>query len=119
MRSVTPMIHVPDVQATADWYAGIGFEVLDVGRDGEEAVFALVRFGNGQVMFNGGGRPSDADRREVDLYVETDEVDALHARLKDRVEMIEGLHDTFYGMREFIVRDLNRFWITFGRRAET
>jgi hypothetical protein len=27
---------------------------------------------------------------------------------------VEGLHDTFYGMREFIIRDLNRFWITFG-----
>jgi hypothetical protein len=23
--------------------------------------------------------------------------------------------DTFYGMREFIIRDLNRFWITFGQ----
>jgi len=28
---------------------------------------------------------------------------------------VEGLHDTFYGMREFIIRDLNRFWITFGQ----
>jgi hypothetical protein len=24
------------------------------------------------------------------------------------------LHDAFYGMREFIIRDLNRFWMTFG-----
>jgi hypothetical protein len=28
--------------------------------------------------------------------------------------MIEALHNTFYGMREFIIRDLNGFWITFG-----
>jgi len=36
-------------------------------------------------------------------------------RLKDRVEVVEGPHDTFYGMREFIIRDINRLWITFGQ----
>jgi hypothetical protein len=28
---------------------------------------------------------------------------------------VEDPHDTFYGMREFIVRDNNGFWITFGQ----
>ena len=28
---------------------------------------------------------------------------------------VNALHDTFYGMREFIIRDLNRFWVTFGQ----
>ena len=50
----------------------------------------------------------------MDLYVETEGVDGLYERLKDRVEVREGVHDTFYGMREFIIRDLNGFWITFG-----
>ena len=31
-----------------------------------------------------------------------------------RVEIREGVHDAFYGMREFIIRDVNGFWITFG-----
>src|ERR1700720_2576724 len=26
-------------------------------------------------------------------------------------------HDTFYGMREFTIRDLNRFWITFAQTS--
>ena len=51
----------------------------------------------------------------MDLYVETDRVEALYDALKDRVEVVEPVHDTFYGMREFIIRDVNRFWITFGR----
>ncbi len=54
---------------------------------------------------------------EVDLYTYTDDVDGLYERLKDRVEVVEGLHDTFYGMREFIIRDLHRFWITFGQNS--
>ena len=27
---------------------------------------------------------------------------------------MEEPHDTFYGMREFIIRDCNRFWLSFG-----
>src|SRR5258705_12493054 len=68
-------------------------------------------------MFNQGGRPSSQKRREVDLYVYTDHVDDLYGRLKDQVDVVEGPHDTFYGMRELIIRDLNRFWITFGQES--
>jgi len=110
------MIHVEDVAATLRWYESIGFTALDVGEDDGVAVFALLAFGTGRVMFTAGGRASDARRREVDLYVETEGVDALYASLKDRVEVVERPHDAFYGMREVIIRDLNRFWITFGER---
>jgi uncharacterized glyoxalase superfamily protein PhnB len=68
-------------------------------------------------MFNAGGHPSSHDRREVDLYVDSENVDDLYQRLKDRVDVVEGLHDTFYGMREFTIRDLNRFWMTFGHEV--
>jgi uncharacterized glyoxalase superfamily protein PhnB len=110
------MIHVPDVGATVDWYKSIGFTVLNAYDDGGEGlVFAMVSFGSTEVMFNVGGQPSTQDRREVDLYVYTDDVDEVYHRLKDRVDIVEGLHDTFYGTRELIIRDLNRFWITFGQ----
>lgn len=110
------MIHVPDVQATVDWYRDIGFTVgrtYDNGKGGLS--FAILELGASQVMFNQGGEPSTRDRREVDLYVFTDDVDELHRRIHQRVEIVEGLHDTFYGNREFIIRDLNRFWISFGQ----
>jgi uncharacterized glyoxalase superfamily protein PhnB len=115
-QKVVPMIHVPDVRATADWYESIGFTVINTyGNDGEGLSFAILSFGSSEVMFNQGGRPSTRDRREVDLYIYSDNVDDLYQRIKDRVEVVEGPHDTFYGMREFIFRDLNRFWITFGQ----
>jgi uncharacterized glyoxalase superfamily protein PhnB len=112
--NVTPMIHVPDVRKTVEWYESIGFVVENVALDGGEAVWAALTFGRGRVMFNAGGAESRADRREVDLYVDTDGVDELYRALKDRVEVREEPHDTFYGMRELIIRDLNGFWITFG-----
>ncbi len=112
---VVPMIHVPDVRATVDWYKAVGFTVLDTYDGGGEGLgFAILSFGNTEVMFNSGGQPSTHCRREVDLYVYADNVDELFQTLRDRVEVVEGLHNTFYGMREFIIRDLNRFWMTFG-----
>lgn len=113
------MIHVPDVRATVKWYQELGFEVVATYGDdtGEDLSFALVSFGDSQVMFNEDGEPSTKHRREVDLYVYTDEVDELYLRIKDRVDVVEGPHDTFYGMHEVVIRDLNRFWITFGQES--
>jgi len=115
-HKVVPMIHVADVGAAVDWYTQIGFKVLATyGDDGEGPGFAMLSFGSSQVMFNGGGRPSKHHRREVDLYVYTDNVDDLYELHKDRVEVVEPPHDSFYGMRELIVRDPNGFWVTFGQ----
>jgi len=116
-KNVTPMIHVPDVRANVEWYTQIGFTVTDTADDGSSGFsFAILSFGGGQVMFNSGGQSSPQKRREVDLYLEVDNVDEIYQRLKDRVEVVKPPHDTFYGMREFIIRDLNRFWITFGHQ---
>jgi uncharacterized glyoxalase superfamily protein PhnB len=114
-HKAVPMIHVPDVQRTAAWYQAIGFTLERWNGEGEEMDWALLRLGDSEVMFSEGGAASNAERREVDLYVHTSDVEADLKHLMGRAEIVEPLHDTFYGMREFIVRDLNRFWITFGQ----
>lgn len=118
LQKVVPMIHVPDVKATLDWYTSIGFKVIGRNEEDGEINWAALSFGNSELMLDAGGKPSTDHRREVDLYIRIDNVDDLYQRLKDRVQVVEGLHDTFYGMREFIVRDVNRFWITFGQPVE-
>ena len=119
-KKVVPMFRLTDVRRTVDWYRDIGFEVKETYGDGGDGLsFAIVAFGAGEVMFSSGGQLSSKHRREVDLYVYTEETDALHDRIKDRAEIIEGPHNMFYGMREVIVRDLNGFWITFGQDIPT
>ena len=66
-------------------------------------------------MLNPGGKAGRDHRREMDLYIFVEDVDDLCRGLRGRVEVVEDLHDTFYGTREFIIRDLNRFRITFGQ----
>lgn len=116
MRAATPMIHVADVRATTKWYESIGFTVLDSYGNGADGLsFAILAAGATRIMFNQGGSASAERRREVDLYVDVQDVDELFASIKDRVEVVESPHDTDYRMREFIIRDPNRFWITFGK----
>ena len=82
---VVPMLHVPSVAATVDWYRSIGFEVIDTGEDGSELVWAMLRYGDSAIMLSAGGRESDKHRREVDLYIHVDDVDAVYRRLEGRV----------------------------------
>lgn len=116
-QTVVPMIHVPDVRATVDWYTSIGFKAIRHNEEEGEINWALLSFGNSELMLNAGGKPSAEPRREVDLYVHIGNVDDLYRRLKERVQIVEDPHDTFYGMREFIIRDLNGFWVSFGQPA--
>ena len=58
------MIMVPDVGKALDWYLSIGFKEL--ARYGEDGVlnFAMVSFGNAEVMITMHGK-SGAARREL------------------------------------------------------
>ncbi|HEX8623861.1 MAG TPA: VOC family protein [Allosphingosinicella sp.] len=112
-QQVVPMLHVPDLPRTIAFYESIGFRREETYEDECEITFAIVRFGGSIVMLNGGGHEAERDRRDVDLYVYTDP-DELYLRLKDKVEIVADLNDTFYGNREFAIRDINGFWITFG-----
>jgi uncharacterized glyoxalase superfamily protein PhnB len=113
--TVTPMIHVPDVDATAAWYERLGFTIAATASDGAETVWAKLALGENAVMLNCGGRPAEHDRRDVDLYIGVDDVSAWRARLPAGVEVIQDLYVAYHGMREFIIRDLNGFWVTFGQ----
>jgi len=114
MNTVIPMIHVPDVSATVEWYRSIGFNVRNTNVEEGEMNWAALTYGDGEFMLNAAGNPSTAHRRKVDLYVSTTGIDDLYDTLKQRVDVVEPPHNTFYGMREFIIRDYNRFWLTFG-----
>ena len=100
VRMATPVIHVPDVRATAKWYESVGFTLLDTYGNGSEGLsFAILSAGATRIMFKQGGRASAERRREVDLYVNVEEVDALFESRKDRVEVVKPPHDTHYPMR--------------------
>ena len=118
-KCVQTMIHVPDVQATAEWYRDkLGFTIVDLGSDGQDVIFGRLSLDGVNVLLSAGGQLSHEARREVDLFIQTDDVERDRATIPSDVEIIEPMHGTFYGMQEFIIRDLNGFWITFGQNIE-
>lgn len=110
---IVPMIHVPDVKATVDWYVSIGFRFNRWNEEDGEVNWASVSLDGSEVMFSCSGKPS-FEWREFDLYIHVEKVDEVARRIRDKVDVVEDVHETFYGVREFIIRDANRFWITFG-----
>jgi ankyrin repeat protein len=128
IKKGVPMIYVPDVGRTLDWYASIGFK--EIGRYADEGVvnFGMVSFGGAEVMLNMHGRPGEHD---ASLWFYTDKVDALYQLLKSRqleaaqavlageardlqgIEFVEDINDTFYSAREFGIRDLNGYLLYF------
>jgi uncharacterized glyoxalase superfamily protein PhnB len=116
-QKVVPMFHVPDVAAAIEWYTSIGFTLGLSNEEDGQVNWASLSYQGSEIMLNAGGKPGSAGRREVDLYIHTDNVDDLFERLKSQGPVVEGPHDTFYGMREFIIRDINGFWLTFGQSA--
>ena len=112
------MIHVQNVRKAVDWYKSIGFRLVRSNEDHGEMDWAKLTFGNSELMFSAAGKPSVERRREVDLYITTNDVDEIFRSLENRVEIVEQPYDAFYGMHEFTIRDCNGFWITFGQPAK-
>ena len=70
-----PMIAVPDISATLDWYASIGFK--EIGRYEEDGVvnFGMLALGKAELMLRPDGHQGPHD---VSLWFYTDQVDALY-----------------------------------------
>ena len=127
IHGATPMIRVPDIAQTLDWYTSIGF--TEAGRNESNGLvdWGIVLFGKAQLMFML-GKPNPQDVR---LWFYTNKVDRLYELFKGRLlqaaqaslsgapddtalfEFIADINDPFYGGREFGIRDLNGYGLYF------
>jgi catechol 2,3-dioxygenase-like lactoylglutathione lyase family enzyme len=120
-QSMVPMLNVPDVQRTIEWYAELGFRVVKATRGAgadRRPNWAWLSRGEIHLMINAGDTTTAGQRHEVQLYILTEDVDAEYELLKDRVPVQAKLSETFYGMKEFLIEDINGFSICFGQRVK-
>jgi hypothetical protein len=136
IESLTPMLGVPDVEATVSWYQLVGFEL--VGSHGEDGGmdWARVKFGNAEVMFTSSTDPWHEPTKGLSLWIGTSRLDDLYAALKSRqleyanaslatdaddtpqVRFTVDLYTAFYGQREFGIRDPNGIELMFAQPVE-
>jgi ankyrin repeat protein len=124
-KDLVPMIYVPDVATALDWYTSIGFKEL--ARYGDEGFvnFGVLSFGKAQILVNMNGKRGEHD---VSLWFYTSRADELYELLKSRqinsalssaedertrIDFVEHINDTFYGARQFAIRDLNGYTLYF------
>ncbi|MDB4906760.1 MAG: hypothetical protein JWO05_1544 [Gemmatimonadetes bacterium] len=108
-----PTLAVPDVRAAVDfWTTQLGFREAFVSGDPPD--FAGVNLGNVQVFLTlGTPNPTGSS-----VYFVISDVQALYKFHGDAgVTIVEGLTDQPYGLRDYSVRDLNGYVLTFGQHS--
>jgi len=113
-----PIIAVGSVDDVRNFYVDrLGFEHVMgmVGKDGQ-LDFCTVVLGHARVMFTrapGASRPS-IGKQPVEIYLEVDDVDGVHNRLKKKgVAISDPLTVQWWGDRTFKVLDPNGYEIWF------
>lgn len=101
---------VPDVPAATEFYASkLGFTLAFTW--GEPVTFAGVNLGRVQ-MFLQQGTPNPG---ASSVYFVVDDADALYDfHAANGVNVAEPIDDREYGIRDYTVRDLNGYYLTFG-----
>lgn len=135
MMKLTPNLVVDDVLDTARfWCDVLGFQfVVGVAEGTEDSVFeltgrplgfAMIKADNTEVMFQS-PESIGADLPDLEpvtrksgamLFIEVDDVEELRLTVGDRADLVSDLRDTFYGMREFAIRDPAGMVVIFAQR---
>lgn len=114
---------VTNVQRAIDYYRDqLGFTVAPYEAEPERYGYAERDGCHVHLAHSAGSSPHP--NHEVvppdmfDAYFWVDDVEALHAELRDRDAVIlQAPTDRFYGLREFRVRDPDGHILAFGKRA--
>jgi uncharacterized glyoxalase superfamily protein PhnB len=125
MKRITPVLFVQEIELVLPfWVDALGFEKTIEVPHGDKLGFAALQKDGTEVMYQtyaslGEDMPQiteAAKKGPTFLYIEVDNLDAIHAALKKyRVSMPERA--AFYGMREVGIQDPAGHYITFAQRV--
>lgn len=122
---ISPVLGVKSVRKSAEYYRDVlGFSldpvdgVFQPALDEPDGVYAIVKKGDFWIHFQI-RRDVDACRDrpvfERDVYLMVDNIgDEYSALIQRGAKVVQPIHDTPYGLREFTIEDLNGFRLSFG-----
>ncbi len=133
MQNITPNLAVKNVKESINFYkdvleftlemavpkdkSGFGSE-LDKDKD---YIWAMMKNGGAEVMFQESasfkediGDIFDSIGASISFYIRVDDVNSLHDKLLSKVEIVKDIETTWYGMREFYIKDCNGYILGFG-----
>jgi uncharacterized glyoxalase superfamily protein PhnB len=122
---VCPELFVPDVGAAIRFYTGkLGFALYRVdppGEPGPASEFAILTLGRAVVMlahdrlYEAMGGSTESPRGvAIDVRIMVDDADAMYNRCRESdVGIVHDIADRYYGLRDFVITDLNGFRLRF------
>lgn len=136
-KRMTPNVMVEDVVQTVAFYRDIlGLEfVMAVPANSQTVmmecddtvplVYALMKHNDINIMFQAQQSlatdiPAFAGMAiggTVSFYFELDDVDACYETVRQKAEIVKDIETTWYGMREFYIRDCNGYIIGFAQQT--
>jgi uncharacterized glyoxalase superfamily protein PhnB len=128
IKRLTPMLNVSDIERSLDFYQQLaGFELIRPRETVDHWRWAWIKSGDGELMLSESSGPAtqvdqiDPSRAEewpAIYYFYPENVVDLHAEAKRKEFQMSDLRMTFYGMKEFEVRDPDGHILWFGQETD-
>jgi uncharacterized glyoxalase superfamily protein PhnB len=128
LETLTPNLMVEDIGQTINYYHGVlSFKTVDkMPADGGELIWARLKKGDVEIMIQQEDNMK-ADLPEIrhekpgggfTLFITMSGVDEFYKYLYTTADVVDQIKDTFYGMREFTIRDINGYYLTFAEQIK-
>ena len=123
LKSLIPMLRVANVEKRIAFYQeALAFGVLNRYEHGGGLPWAMVKSGDTELMFAhcdaSQGVLIPAKKEDLVLCCYPDNVEALHASLKDKGYRVSDLRVPFYGMQECDLTDPDGYPLSFGQETD-
>ncbi|QFR49996.1 bleomycin resistance family protein [Sulfurimonas lithotrophica] len=136
MKSLVPNLAVKNIKDTVSYYEkNFNFKLqmaVDISKDGfdneikdsKEYIWAMVTNGGVSLMF----QSEDSIKDDIgsfypnigaslSLYIDVENLEELYSKLKDEVEIYKSINTTWYGQKEFYVKDINGYILAFSSKS--
>lgn len=120
----TPILHVKSVEPSLKfWTERFGFKVTIQVPEGDHIGFAALENNGVEIMLQTySGMKADpanplaaaAEQGPSFLFLEVPDITAVNGALKG-AEVVQGIHETFYGSKEIIAREPGGHYIIFAQ----
>lgn len=136
MKSLIPNLAVKDIKESVAYYQNnFGFEIemlVDssqedfnpVVKEDKEYIWALIKKGDVSLMLQEKnsmkediGNFFNDITASITLYIEVDDVESLYEKVKENVDILKPVYETWYGQKEFYIKDINGYILGFSSKA--
>lgn len=119
INELRPMLWTEDLDGTVGFYTGVlGFTC---GERNDDWGWASLSIDDVGIMASkpNAHTPYDKIGFTGSFYFNTDDVDAMWEKVKDKARICYGIEEFDWGMREFAIYDNNGYLLQFGQEIES